>query len=643
MSQVGFLESTLRKQLLLYVALPLAYVICGRLGLLLAVPPGFATAVFLPAGIAVTAMFVAGSGSLPGTLFGSFLLNIWISYSIGHQLDVVGVNAALIIALSSMIQAAVGGALMRKLIGYPASFDNLRDLLLFLLLAPVICLISATSSLSGLRALGIVPATDLIGNWITWWVGDTLGVLVALPLMLVLVGEPQPLWRSRTRFVAVPMVLCFALFVAIFMHVNRWESEQSLSQFRWAVLAAGALSTGLLGGLLLLGTGHAYRLEKLAQQLGESETRIAADLLNMTRLQQVSNHLMQEGGQIEKSLDKVIETAVAISGANKGYLEFLNPGTGTLMLAAQRGFNEPSLKLFQQIQETSGAGSAHRMIIEDLQTDGKLSAQLSRGLADTGVRAVTATPLLSSTGNVLGIVSTLFDTPHQPGERELRLMDLLARQTADYLERKHAEKIQKTLIGEIQHRSNNLLAIIHAIAHLSFAGERSSSEAGKAFEARLQALGRANQELIKSNWAGVNLKEIVRLELEAFADRTLVEGTDIRVGPQLAQNFSLALHELATNAAKYGALSDRNGKVGIYWTIVREGESNRLKLKWQERGGPQVAQPTRRGFGTTLLRAIFPDARFDYAMEGLHCEIEVLLKPGEPDAEAPQRPWAVFK
>jgi hypothetical protein len=114
------------------------------------------------------------------------------------------------------------------------------------------------------------------------------------------------------------MVLCFALFVAIFMHVNRWESEQSLSQFRWAVLAAGALGTGLLGGLLLLGTGHAYRLEKLAQQLRESETRIATDLRDMTRLQEVSEQLMQEGGQIEKSLGKVIEAAVMISGANKG-------------------------------------------------------------------------------------------------------------------------------------------------------------------------------------------------------------------------------------------------------------------------------------------------------------------------------------
>jgi two-component sensor histidine kinase/integral membrane sensor domain MASE1 len=630
MFQVGFLERTLRKQLLLYVALPLAYVICGRLGLLLAVPPGFATAVFLPAGIAVTAMFVAGSGSLPGTFLGSFLLNVWISYSIKHQLDVVGVNAALIIALSSTIQAAAGGALLRKLIGYPASFDNLRDLLFFLLLAPVICLISATLSLIGLRALGMVPATDLMGNWITWWVGDTLGVLVALPLMLVLVGEPQPLWRSRMRFVAVPMVLCFALFVAIFMHVNRWESEQSLSQFRWAVLAAGALGTGLLGGLLLLGTGHAYRLEKLAKRLRESETLIAADLLDMTRLHQVSNHLMGEGGQIEKSLDEVIDAAVAISRANKGYLQFLDPGTGTLMLAVQWGFDGPSLKLFQQIQETSGVGAAERMIVEDLRADGKLSGQVSKEFADAGIRAITATPLLSSTGNVLGILSTFFDTPHHPGERELRLIDLLARQTADYLERKHTEKTQKTLIGEIQHRSNNLLAIIQAIAHRSLSGERSLGEAGKAFEARLQALARANQELIKSNWAGVNLKKIVRLELEPFAERTFVEGNDIMVGPQLAQSFSLALHELATNAAKHGALSDRNGKVRIYWTTMREGESNRLKLKWLESGGPQVAQPIRHGFGTTLLKAVFPDASFDYAIGGLNCEIDVLLKTGEP-------------
>jgi two-component sensor histidine kinase/integral membrane sensor domain MASE1 len=628
------LKIPFRRQLLLYAALPLAYVICGRLGLLLAVPPGFATAVFLPAGIAVTAMFVAGSPTLPGTFLGSFLLNIWISYSIMGQLGTVGVDAALIIALSSMLQAAAGGTLLRKLIGYPASFDNLRDLLLFLLLSPVVCVISATLSLSGLWTLSIVPPTDLIGNWMTWWVGDTLGVLVALPLMLVLVGEPRALWRSRTGLVALPMILSLALFAAIFLGISRWESEQSLLQFRWAVLAAGALSTGLLGGLLLLGTGHAYRLEKLANQLRESEAYIAADLHDMTRLNQVSNHLMREGGWIEKSLDKVIEAAIAISGADKGDVQLLDPDSGTFAIAAQRGFDEASLKSFQQTQrDASTLKSAKRVIVEDVRSDENFAGQPSqRWRIDAGVRAVTSTPLLSSTGTLLGMISAHFEIPHRPSERELHLMDLLARQTADYLERIRAERIANTLIHEIQHRSNNLLAIIQAIAHRSLSDDHSLTEARALFEARLQALARANRALIKSNWVGVNLREIVRLELEAFADRTMVEGIDTTLGPQFAQNFSLALHELVTNAAKYGALSDRNGKVAVFWTIEHEGENNRLKLKWQESGGPQVLQPTRTGFGTTLLKAIFANVRFDYAEEGFGCEIDVLLNAAEPDA-----------
>src|SRR5919201_5333321 len=94
-----------RRQLLVYAALPLAYVISGRLGLLLAVPPGYATAVFVPAGIAVTAMFMAGAATLPGTFIGSLLLNIWIGYSLGHQLDGTGIAAAFAIAFASILQA----------------------------------------------------------------------------------------------------------------------------------------------------------------------------------------------------------------------------------------------------------------------------------------------------------------------------------------------------------------------------------------------------------------------------------------------------------------------------------------------------------------------------------------------------------
>jgi PAS domain S-box-containing protein len=232
MFRLRHVSGATRRLLLIYTALPVSYIITGRLGLFLAVSPGYATAVFLPAGIAITAMFMAGAATLPATFFGSLLLNVWIGYSLAHHFDTTSVSVALIIALASVLQAAFGGAVLRKTIGYPAPLDNPRDLLLFLLLSPIFCLTSASCSLGGMLALGAVQREELAVNWMTWWIGDTLGVLVALPLMLVLAGEPRTLWRLRSWFVAVPMILCFTLFVAIFVRVSSWENEQSLLEFR---------------------------------------------------------------------------------------------------------------------------------------------------------------------------------------------------------------------------------------------------------------------------------------------------------------------------------------------------------------------------------------------------------------------------
>jgi two-component system CheB/CheR fusion protein len=111
------------------------------------------------------------------------------------------------------------------------------------------------------------------------------------------------------------------------------------------------------------------------------------------------------------------------------------------------------------------------------------------------------------------------------------------------------------------------------------------AQAKTAFAARLHALARTNQQLIRSNWRGVDLSELVRTELECFADRTMIEGINIMLDPQHAQNFSLVLHELTTNAIKYGALSNEGGKVKVFWTITNGVNDNRVTLKWQERGG----------------------------------------------------------
>lgn len=220
------------RRLIPFISLTVAYVLSGMLGLLLAVPPGYATAMFPPAGIAVGAMLIAGAATLPWTFLGSFLLNVWTAYSLTHRIQAMGVIVAAVIAAFSMLQAALGGATLRRAIGYPAPLDNARDLARFLALPPLFCVASASLSLGSMTMLGVVRMSDLSTSWVTWWIGDTLGVLLVLPLMLVAIGEPRSLWRSRTRSVAVPMLIFFALFVAIFVRVSGWESDQSLLEFR---------------------------------------------------------------------------------------------------------------------------------------------------------------------------------------------------------------------------------------------------------------------------------------------------------------------------------------------------------------------------------------------------------------------------
>jgi two-component sensor histidine kinase len=258
-------------------------------------------------------------------------------------------------------------------------------------------------------------------------------------------------------------------------------------------------------------------------------------------------------------------------------------------------------------------------------------------LIEVGVRAVISAPLMSSRGNLLGMISTHFREPHHPSERELRLLDILARQAADYLERKHAEEVEETLLREIQHRGNNQLAIIQAIAQQTFSGDSPLAEAKKVFGARLRALSQANRQLIESNWSRVNLSEIVSLALAPFGDRTMIDGVDVMIGTQHVQNFSLALHELATNAVKYGALSNESGRVEIFWRLAGDGKDKILKFKWKEGGGPLVKAPTRHGLGTLLLRETFTDVRIDYLVEGLTCEIDILLDRAYLARPAPVR------
>jgi integral membrane sensor domain MASE1 len=170
-----------------------AYLIAGRLALLVAVEPGYATPIFPPAGLAIVAMLLFGPASLPWTWLGSFLLNLWTAHAISierglalHPLAISALATATIIATASTLQAAIGGVVLRRASGYPALFANEQhEVWRYLILTPAVCLTSATASLIGLALIGAVEPPHLALHWFTWWIGDTFGVLAMLPLLLL--------------------------------------------------------------------------------------------------------------------------------------------------------------------------------------------------------------------------------------------------------------------------------------------------------------------------------------------------------------------------------------------------------------------------------------------------------------------------
>ena len=175
----------------------------------------------------------------------------------------------------------------------------------------------------------------------------------------------------------------------------------------------------------------------------------------------------------------------------------------------------------------------------------------------------------------------------------------------DITERKHVEEHQRFLMDELAHRGGNLLAVIQSIVSRSLAGTKPLAEERNTLMLRLQALARSQSALMSKGFQGALLTEIVRLEFEGFSDRVMTTGPDVMLNSRAAQTFALLLHELATNATKYGALSlPDKGQVYIHWSIDGEAAEARFRFQWQERDGPPVVVPTRTGFGSLLLERL---------------------------------------
>jgi PAS domain S-box-containing protein len=212
--------------------LAIAYLILGRLSLLLAIPPGYAMAIYPPAGLAVAALIIGGYRLAPSIALGSLCLNLWITWDTQHALSGVAWILATAIAIGAMLQALLGTWLVKRFLPSPLELNHHNDILKFMLLAgPLACLVSASVGISTLVAVGFMPTGEVFSNWLTWWGGDCLGVLVLTPVVFVLFAEPRQLWAGRRYSVMLPQLMILVLMVATYVYVRDWEQNRLTQEF----------------------------------------------------------------------------------------------------------------------------------------------------------------------------------------------------------------------------------------------------------------------------------------------------------------------------------------------------------------------------------------------------------------------------
>jgi PAS domain S-box-containing protein len=279
---------------------------------------------------------------------------------------------------------------------------------------------------------------------------------------------------------------------------------------------------------------------------------------------------------------------------------------------------------------TSEQASYHALLRDGLAWTSRGEINLQRSDGAPLPVYLTLSALSAGTGATVGILVT--DLTAQKQYAQLITVNQALRESEARL--READKRRALLINELNHRVKNTLAVVQSLAHQTMRGSKSPEDMRSAFAARLAAFSKAHDLLSRNFWEGADFSEIVAEAISPYRDdsqsRFEVRGPHIRLRPTAVLTLSLALHELATNSAKYGALSDGAGGVELSWGF-NEDIPKRFKLRWTERGGPPVETPQKRGFGSRLIEQglaqdVSGEVRLDFAPEGVVCTIDAPLE-----------------
>ena len=377
----------------------------------------------------------------------------------------------------------------------------------------------------------------------------------------------------------------------------------------------------------------------LAERLGAKADRAANDaehsraleLADMRELQAISTRLIQEDAA--GLYDAILDAALRLARSDMATMQLFDPARDGLKLLSSRGFDPEHIVLFDWVERDAGTScavalrSGVRAVIPDIETcEHVVGTAAHEPLRQCGIRGALSTPLVSRSGAVIGMITNHWKIPYEPTERALLLIDVLARQAADLIDRSRNEERIVLLAHEAEHRAKNMLAVVQAIVRLTKAD--TADELKRAVTGRINALDNVHRLFVQSNWAGADLRTLAVEELSPYRKpedlKAELSGPDVMLNQAAAQAVSMTLHELATNAAKYGALSAPGGHVRIVWSRRNGG----LHFCWTESGGPPVQTPSKRGVGTKVMESMIQGQmhgtiRFDWRAQGLCCDFSL--------------------
>ncbi len=591
------------------------YLVLAKLGFKLASINPSASPVWPATGFALAMVLLRGHRIWPAVFIAALIANATTAGSL---------LTSAVIASGNTLEALVGGYLIKRLCGGTRAFDTPVNVAKFALICigpPT--LISATIGVSALHAGGLVEPSQFTPIWMTWWLGDCASALLLTPV-IILWAVSGPTSYDRKELTTTALLIAAASAVG-FIVFTPFEGVA------WSKAPMGFLA---MIPLLWAGLDRGQRDTATVALVLASFAIWGAAGVNPSALSSINEAFML--------VSMFVIGAALPSLALSAEVELRRQALERLRESGEQlrnvGDNLPDSTIFRYVNEANGTPRFYYISKGIEQLNG---VRVEDVLRDAGVvlRQILPEylPQLAEAERRSGrdLSDFKMEVPMRRPDGEVRWMRLRSRPRrrqdgavvwdgvqTDITDRKRHEEQINLLMREINHRSKNMLTIVQAIARQTAATE--PADFIDLFGERIQALAASQDLLIESEWKGVGLHELARSQLGHFADligtRVELKGPPLLVSVSAAQVIGMALHELATNAGKYGALSNGDGRVEIDWSLESgKGSEGTFVIAWREHGGPIVSAPARTGFGSTVLSRV--------VKEGLNAQVELDYAP----------------